>query len=165
MMHMHHDDETPRPTTLPCACTALRKASRAVSRLYDEAMAGSGLTTTQLAILRSLGRTGTTPLSRLADSLVMDRTSLYRALPPLLGQGLMTVREADRGKAKLADLTDAGRDALETAAPFWEAAQQSFVNSYGPQAWLSLFDNLQTVIATSTRLDGPSSPGSPPKAL
>ena len=110
---------------MPCACTSLRKAARAVSRLYDEAMVGSGLTTTQLAILRSLNRTGTTPLSRLADSLVMDRTSLYRALPPLLGQGLMTVRDADKGRSKLADLTDAGREALAIAAPSWEAEARS----------------------------------------
>ena len=134
---------------MPCACTSLRKAARAVSRLYDEAMVGSGLTTTQLAILRSLNRTGTTPLSRLADSLVMDRTSLYRALPPLLGQGLMTVRDADKGRSKLADLTDAGREALAIAAPYWEAAQQTFVEAYGANAWQSLFDSLQTVIATA----------------
>ena len=30
-MHMHQE--------LPCACTALRKASRAMTRLYDDALA------------------------------------------------------------------------------------------------------------------------------
>ena len=135
---------------MPCACTTLRKASRAVSRLYDEAMVGSGMTTTQLAILRSLGRTGTTPLSRLADSLVMDRTSLYRALPPLLAKGWMAVSDAERGKTKLADLTDAGREALIRAAPYWEAAQQTFVNAHGALAWAQMFDRLQDVIATAS---------------
>ena len=75
-MHMHQSST--------CACTALRKASRAVGRLYDEMLADSGLTTAQFAILRHLARAESLPLSRLADHLVMDRTSLYRGLTPML---------------------------------------------------------------------------------
>jgi hypothetical protein len=71
---------------LPCACTTLRKAARAISRIYDEALAGAGINVTQLAILRAIGRAGDdgAPLSRLAENLVMDNTSLYRGLGPLI---------------------------------------------------------------------------------
>ena len=39
-----------------CHCTALRKASRRISQLYDVALAPSGLKTTQRAILAQIGR-------------------------------------------------------------------------------------------------------------
>ena len=35
-----------------CLCGALRQASRAVSRLYDEELRGVGLRTTQYSLLR-----------------------------------------------------------------------------------------------------------------
>jgi len=78
MMHMHHD-----LLAGPCACTALRKAGRAVSRAYDEALAAHGMSTAQFAILRHVARGAPLALSRLAEQLVMDRTSLYRAVAPL----------------------------------------------------------------------------------
>ena len=40
--------------TIPCFCNALRQASRAVSRLYDEELRGIGLRITQLSLLRVL---------------------------------------------------------------------------------------------------------------
>jgi len=39
-----------------CNCTALRKASRRISQLYDAALAPSGLKITQRAILAQVAR-------------------------------------------------------------------------------------------------------------
>src|SRR5262249_5171925 len=64
----------------PCACTTLRKAARAVTRFYDAAIERAGMTTTQFAVLRAAERAGTVTMSRVADDLVMDRTSLYRTV-------------------------------------------------------------------------------------
>src|SRR5437879_13899705 len=71
----------------PCACTTLRKAARAVTRFYDAAIERAGMTTTQFAVLRAAERAGTVTMSRVADDLVMDRTSLYRTVAPLLREG------------------------------------------------------------------------------
>jgi len=105
-----------------CACTMLRKATRAVARAYDEALAGHGMTTAQFAILRHVARGEPLALSRLAEQLAMDRTSLYRALAPIEKQGWVTVQPGD-GRTKLAALTPAGRNALAAAEPDWEAVQ------------------------------------------
>ena len=88
MMHMHHE----HPVAATCACTALRKASRAVTRLYDEALDNSGMTIVQFSILRNLEREGPRPLMQLADLMVMERTTLYRALVPLEHAGWITIR-------------------------------------------------------------------------
>ena len=47
---------TARP--LPCACTALRRSGRALSRFYDEALAETGLRVTQYSLLAALARSG-----------------------------------------------------------------------------------------------------------
>ena len=45
----------------PCLCGRLRRASRTLTRLYDEALGPVGLTVTQFSILRTLSRAGARP--------------------------------------------------------------------------------------------------------
>jgi DNA-binding MarR family transcriptional regulator len=125
-------------TTRRCACTALRKASRAVSRLYDDALAETGLTTNQFSILRTLAREGDLPLSRLAESMVMDRTSLYRTLGPIERQGWIEIVAAGSGKVRIARLTPAGRATMAQATPLWEAVQHRVAGSFGVEGWAAL---------------------------
>ena len=118
----------------PCACMALRKATRAVSRFYDEALAPAGVTITQFSVLRTIARLGDPPLSRLAEALVMDRTSLYRTLQPMIRVGWIAV-EAGKGRNKLAVLRPPGRAQMDRAAARWEAAQETFLQRFGADAW------------------------------
>ncbi|WP_294057680.1 MarR family winged helix-turn-helix transcriptional regulator [Sphingomonas sp.] len=130
---MHHVSEA----LGPCLCTALRKASRAVTRVYDEALHPAGMTTVQFAILRHIARAETVPLSRLADQLVLERTSLYRTLEPLERRGWVTVA-AGAGKAKLALLTPAGAAVLDSAVERWEGTQQRMTEALGEARWAEL---------------------------
>lgn len=123
---------------LPCACTTVRKSGRSLLRYYEDAMIGTGVTITQFAILRALGRNGPTPLTDLADELVMERTSLYRTLAPLEKAGHVAIENAPKGRAKIADLTASGRIAMEEAAPNWEAAQTVVVSAIGEDRWADL---------------------------
>jgi DNA-binding MarR family transcriptional regulator len=140
-MYMHHT------ITGPCACTALRKAARAVGRVYDDALAGAGMTTAQFAVLRNVARGEPLPLSRLAEQLVMDRTSLYRAIAPIEAKGWVRI-VAGPGKAKLASLTPAGRAAMTDAEADWEAVQTRIVSAMGEQRWAEL----EAALATLTGL-------------
>ena len=88
-------------TLHPCTCTTIRKAARAVTRFYDEALGRAGLTATQFAVMRAVERAGTVTMSRVADALVMDRTSLYRTVAPLMREGLLRCTSAeDDARAK-----------------------------------------------------------------
>ena len=138
-MHMHQDS-----LSGPCACTALRKAARAVSRIYDEALAGAGMTTAQFAILRHIGRGEPLALSRLAEQLAMDRTTLYRALDPIEAKGWVTVAPGS-GKSRLASLTPAGRAAMAGAEADWQAVQARIVGAMGPEQWAGLENGLRTI--------------------
>ncbi|RYY26623.1 MAG: MarR family transcriptional regulator [Sphingomonadales bacterium] len=131
MMHMHQEY-----LSVPCACTTLRKAARAVGKAYDDALAPTGMTTAQFAILRNVSRGDAVPLSRLAENLVMDRSSLYRAIAPIEAKGWVAL-SAGPGKAKLAALTDAGRTAMAAAEPYWEQAQKHVVGTMA-DVWIGL---------------------------
>lgn len=128
-------------------CTTLRKASRAVTRLYDDRLADSGMTITQFAVLRNLKREGDMALSRLAELLVMDRTSLYRTLAPIERHGWIRIGDGGRGRARQAMLTPAGLAAMEDATQAWESTQEAMIDLIGAAAWQALEKQLQAIIA------------------
>lgn len=108
-----------------------------MTRAYDERLSETGMTITQFAVLRNLDRQGEMPLSRLADLLVMDRTSLYRLLAPLERQSWVCVG-VGRGRAKLAAISDAGRVAMLAATPAWQRVQRGLVGAMGTTGWAAL---------------------------
>jgi DNA-binding MarR family transcriptional regulator len=149
-MYMHR---TVTALDLPCACTTLRKATRAGSRIYDDALAAAGINVTQLAILRAIGRAGDgAPLSRLAESLVMDKTSLYRGLGPLIRSGWVVVTHAGKGRTKLVRLTTEGRRVTDAAAEPWETAQSRVVEAFGVERWAALHESIADLAAVGVRL-------------
>lgn len=147
MMHMHHDD----PSSITCACTALRKASRAVTRLYDGALEGTGMSTVQFSILRNLERAGPLPLMRLAELLVMERTTLYRALAPLELKAWVAIGDGT-GRTKTASLTRAGARAVAATAVAWEAAQRKLLAQIGGKEWSALEGSLARLVAAAQSL-------------
>src|ERR1700730_542330 len=110
-----------------CNCTALRKATRRVSQLYDSALEPCGLRTTQRAILNHIARSGTPPIGELAEALVMDRGALTHNLKPLERDRLVEIRVDPKDRRnRLVTLTAAGRARLEESAALWQRAQDGF---------------------------------------
>lgn len=122
----------------PCICTSLRKANRAVSRCYDEALQPVGLTTVQFSLLRALERHGTLALSRLAALMVMDRTSLYRTLEPIERRGWVASTPASHGRTRVARLTASGAEVVVAAMPHWRAVQSRTLDKLGATQWARL---------------------------
>lgn len=161
-MHMHHDkaprhaaDSPPSsdPAAVRCACTTLRKASRAVTRLYDEAMDGTGMTTIQFSILRSIAREGADglPLSRLAAALVMDRTTLYRAIAPIAARSWVALSPG-KGRSQTVALTPAGAQAMAAAEPAWTGAQARLLGRIGLPEWRGIEASLARVVSAAQEI-------------
>jgi len=121
-----------------CACFNVRKAARALTALYDRALAPTGLRATQGTLLVALARAGDVPVTRLAGILGMDRTTLTRNLEPLRRARLIAVRPGPDRRVKLAGLTEAGRKALAEAMPLWREAQRQVVEGAGAGRWDAL---------------------------
>src|SRR5262249_6017703 len=66
-----------------CTFFSVRRASRVVGKIFDEALRPAGLRATQFSLLVGLGMVESATVTRMADSLALDRTSLTRNLAPL----------------------------------------------------------------------------------
>jgi DNA-binding MarR family transcriptional regulator len=107
-----------------CTCGALRRATRALTQLYDDLMLPSGLRVTQFSLLRTLDRLGPAPLTRLADAAMLDRTALSRTLDPLVERGWVAIAPGRDARTREVTLTAHGRKALRAAYPHWIRAQE-----------------------------------------
>jgi len=137
-------DKGPADVAL-CTCAGLRRATRAVSQLYDAALRPSGLKATQFNVLAILAEGGPVPQARLADMLVMERTTLIRNLRPLARDGLVEV--SGRGvEPRVVALTPAGNDAYRRALPYWESVQTAFADALGAGRWERLTEDLGRVV-------------------
>jgi DNA-binding MarR family transcriptional regulator len=139
-------------TAAECACEGLRRAARATSNLYEGALAPFGLTATQLAILVGTRLAGAVPLSRLAERLTLDRTSLYRAVRPLQRRGYLRLRPGRTQRERRATLTAKGERLLQEALPIWETTQRGFVAAVGAPAWAALSSALAQVVPVARTL-------------
>jgi len=117
--------------TTPCHCLMMRQASRQVTQLYDRHFAPTGLRVTQYSVLRTLVRNDPATMQSLADRMVMDRTTLSRALRPLERDGLVAMTPGRDARTRLLSLTPAGRDMIDELAPIWERAQAEFEARFG----------------------------------
>ncbi len=132
----------------PCHCTALRKASRRLSQLYDLALAPSGLKTTQYAILAHVGRREPVTVSALADALVMDAGGLAHTLKPLVRDGLVAITlDPDDRRNRLVRLTVHGKARLQTCRKLWATAERGFDAGLGSRRSKALRDAVQRVVS------------------
>ncbi|WP_347261709.1 MarR family transcriptional regulator [Rudaea sp.] len=116
----------------PCYCTALRKASRRMSQLYDSALAACDLKVTQRAILAQLKRSGRLSVGALAEVLVMDSGGLAHTLKPLQRDGFIELKADPRDRrSRIVTLTALGRKKLKQSDAAWAAAQVGFEAAIG----------------------------------
>jgi DNA-binding MarR family transcriptional regulator len=132
----------------PCSCTALRKATRKVSQLYDEALAPCGLRTTQRAILNHIKRAGTPGMGELAEALVMDRGALAHNLKPLERDGFLRVKvDPNDRRNRIVALTELGKAKLAESEKYWLRAQKSFEKAFGMTKTVSLRKALAFIVS------------------
>ena len=137
--------------SLPCGCAALRRAARAVTQLYDEALRPTDLRATQFTILQVLDRVGSIAQGDLGRVLAMDSTSLSRTLRLMNKNGwIASVPGRDRRERQFG-LTRKGRSQMEQAVPLWEAVQKRLQKSLGQTKWTQLTAVLDETASAAAR--------------
>lgn len=132
-----------------CNNLALRKASRYLGASYDKALAPLGLRATQFSILQMLGPHDGVTITRLADIIAMDRTTLASNLKPLEREGLVRVEpSATDRRARVVTITPAGTNRFKAALPLWEGVQAEFEERFGAERATRLRADLEAVLAT-----------------
>lgn len=114
-----------------CHCIQLRRAASRVTERYDVALAPAGLTVGQYSLLAHLERLEPVSVSRLAEELELERTTLVRTLKPVLARQLVADAAEPGRRSRALTLTGEGRTLLEQARPLWRAAQEDVERRLG----------------------------------
>jgi DNA-binding MarR family transcriptional regulator len=128
-----------------CACTRVRRAARALTDAYDDALKPLGLKVTQFSLLRTVARMETPSLTMLAEEMALDRSTLGRNVGVLQRQGLVHLSEGNDLRERTVSLTPRARRLVERAVPLWDQAQERVERSLGTQGVATLFDLLAKV--------------------
>jgi DNA-binding MarR family transcriptional regulator len=123
---------------LPCLCSNVRRAARAMTQLYEEALRPLGLRSSQFTILQVLERTGELAQGRLSEILVIDSTTLTRTLAIMLREGWVTERRGEDRRERRLRLSKSGETELTRAVPAWERVQARVQRQLGEEKWREL---------------------------
>jgi len=114
-----------------CIALRARRLSRLVTRLFEEALRGHGITVAQFTLLGATILEGPLQPARLGRMLDLEKSTLSRNLRLLEEAGLVRISSPEDGTGKRAIVTERGRRALVDALPAWRRAQVRAVAALG----------------------------------
>jgi len=123
---------------LPCACQNLRRATRVVTRVYDQELAKAGIEITPFGLLTALHLMGEANQKSLSAGFAMDSTTLTRTLGLMRKQGWVRARRGKDQRERVFSLTQKGRRQLAWAQPYWEGAERRLRKELGDAGWASM---------------------------
>lgn len=131
-------------------CASFRRAARALTQRYDEALRPLGLRATQFTILQVLFRAGDLTQGRLGQILAMDSTTLTRTLETMIAHGWIAKRPGKDRRERRVYRTRAGEELFRRATQRWEKAQADLRRRLGAGRWDQLLQSTNEVTATVT---------------
>ena len=138
-IHLLAMERSPIPK-LPCMCGSFRRASRALTQLYENALRPLGLRATQFTVLQALSLAGEVTQNQLGEILAIDSTTLTRTLQIMKREGWIAERRGDDRRERRLRLAKAGETQFKRALPAWEKVQSRLRRQLGEQAWTNLLD-------------------------
>ncbi len=141
-------------TTHPANCIVanIRAASRAITQFYDAMLKPSGLRITQFTLIAALIESEPISLTRFADVVAMDRTTLARNLAPLEREGWLVVAVDEFNKRqRIISTTQEGHQRYQEALKLWQQAQAHMIEHFGTQSWEAVLMKLHTLSEIAQR--------------
>ena len=132
-------------TASTCLCDTLRQTTRAITRMYDDALRPVKLRITQYTVLKYIANAGEARVRDLGEAVGLEETTLTRGLKPLEAQGWIQSRTGADRRERYVSLTPAGQKLLVKARPLWEEAQTKMRERLSNSAWDGLFRALPMV--------------------
>lgn len=131
-----------------CVCMAMRDASRAITKVYDDALFSSGLKVTQFSILMNVKINGPLNVSALAKLQKLDRTTLVRTLKPLIADELIENIPSDDPRERQVRITDKGMEAIRNGLHRWKAVQKKIAENFSMEQ-LEMIGNFSNDLAAA----------------
>ena len=147
----------PQQGTIPaskpaCVCIRLRRATRAVTKLYDDALATSGLNITQYSLLSSVLKLAPISFGELAAANMLERSTLGRNIRVLERKGFVEFEPGDDERERIVRVTVAGATLIASSRKLWDVAQGDVAKSIGAQelkSFLRTLDKLEELAAVA----------------
>ena len=132
---------------MKCLCASARRASRLLTRHYENALRPANVTSPQFELLSTLSARGSLSQTDLTAALGVDQTTLSRNLGILLARRWIEHRASasDRRRSTYV-LTRAGGAAWRTAVPLWQRAQSEMQEHLGDK-WSEVWAGLDALTA------------------
>lgn len=136
-------------TATPCFGASIRKASRILTRIYDEALGPSGLNLTHFSIAYLLTHHDSATITDLATWMDIDKTAMGRALFPMERDGLISIHKGKDRRSRQVTLTPVGVVQYKKATRLWKKAQKQVEKMVGKSEAATLRSLLQRIEAKS----------------
>lgn len=146
----------------PCACASLRRASRAVSRLYDLMLAPQSIKATQFLLLMAIAEAASIAHCDLARLFGASEETFSRRLATARRCGWVEMTIEARSR-RIYSLTADGFRLLEAAMPGWERAQERLRLQLGEANWIALIELADRVTRAAARAEHVPRRNAPPQ--
>ncbi|MFI5322834.1 MAG: MarR family winged helix-turn-helix transcriptional regulator [Thermodesulfobacteriota bacterium] len=117
-----------------------------VTQLYDDTMRPTGLRATQFALLVHIHAMGPVALTKLAEAMVTDRTTLARNLEVLEKNGLIEIEYGNDRRTRILRITKEGREKVAEAYPIWKRTQDGIKEIMGRDEWAMMISQLSLLV-------------------
>ena len=130
-----------------CVGGCVRKLNRMVTAIYDGALAGAGLKTSQFSVLVAVANRKKARPAELTKLLQMDESTLSRNVERMCARGWLRLeRDADRRSHQI-EITDKGQALIRKCLPAWQRAQEKVSQRLGADTVASLRSALRKLSA------------------
>jgi DNA-binding MarR family transcriptional regulator len=106
-----------------CVGGCVRKLNRMVTAIYDGALAGAGVKTSQFSVLVAVANRGKARPAELTELLQMDESTLSRNVERMCARGWLRLERNEDRRSHLIEVTDKGQSLIRKCLPSWRQAQ------------------------------------------
>ncbi|HWN56669.1 MAG TPA: MarR family winged helix-turn-helix transcriptional regulator [Methylomirabilota bacterium] len=130
-----------------CVAGGVRKLNRMVSAIYDSALAGAGLKTSQFSVLVAVANRDKARPAELIKLLQMDESTLSRNVERMCARGWLRLERNEDRRSHLIEVTDKGRALIRKCMPAWQQAQEEVSQRIGADTVAALRSALRKLSA------------------
>jgi DNA-binding MarR family transcriptional regulator len=132
-----------------CMCSAIREMNRAVTQLYDFALAPSGIKASQFMTLNAIAQAGEIAQCDFARQYAIAVETLSRRFSKLHQKGLIAGRTGTHSQ-RIYRLTEQGESVLRNSRPYWNAAQAQLKQALREADWQLFFKACEQVVGAAS---------------
>src|ERR1700687_5597546 len=125
----------------------VRKLSRMVSAIYDGALAGTGVKTSQFSVLVAVANRDKARPAELIKLLQMDESTLSRNVERMCARGWLRLERKEDRRSHLIEVTDKGQALIRKCLPAWRQAQAEVSKRLGTSTLAELRSALRKLSA------------------